>query len=550
MVWIGYAEHDEAKSVRPVAFSGFEGGYLETLNLTWADTERGRGPTGTAIRTGKIAACRNMLTDPAFEPWREEAIKRGYASSIVFPLRRDSGVFGAITAYSEEADPFSESEVRFLGKLADNVAYGINVLRIRAAQKQAEEALKESLRRFELLTVTAGELLQSTEPQTVVESVCHKIMKYLDCHAFFNFLVDEQVGRLHLNACAGIPAEEAAKIEWLDFGTAICGCAARDGRRIVAEHIPTTPDERTELVKSFGVKAYCCHPLLGPGGNVIGTLSFGTCGRETFSEEDLSLMKAVTDQVAVAMIRMKDEAEVLRLSEDMAARNVALEGVNKELEAFIYSVSHDLRAPIRSMSGFAKFLVEDYADTLDDQGKDYLKRIDEGAAKMTRIINDLLYLSRINRQEINRMQIDLSRLASSVVSELRAADPGRVVEVTIRNGVIASADRQLMEVVFSNLLGNAWKFTAKTGNARIEFGALEQEGKMVYYVSDNGAGFDPKYKEKMFQPFQRLHSDQEFEGMGIGLAIVERVIHRHCGRVWAEGQTERGAKIYFTLGEV
>jgi light-regulated signal transduction histidine kinase (bacteriophytochrome) len=247
---------------------------------------------------------------------------------------------------------------------------------------------------------------------------------------------------------------------------------------------------------------------------------------------------------------MKDEAEVLRLSEDMAARNVALEGVNKELEAFIYSVSHDLRAPIRSMSGFAKFLVEDYADTLDDQGKDYLKRIDEGAAKMTRIINDLLYLSRINRQEINRMQIDLSRLASSVVSELRAADPGRVVEVTISNGVIASADRQLMEVVFSNLLGNAWKFTAKTGNARIEFGALEQEGKMVYYVSDNGAGFDPKYKEKMFQPFQRLHSDQEFEGMGIGLAIVERVIHRHCGRVWAEGQTERGAKIYFTLGEV
>jgi signal transduction histidine kinase len=372
-------------------------------------------------------------------------------------------------------------------------------------------------------------------------------MEYLDCHAFFNFLVDEPAGKLHLNACAGIPKEEARRIEWLDYGVAVCGCAARDGQRIVAEHIPTTPDERTSFVKSYGIKAYCCHPLLGPGGKVIGTLSFGTCSREIFGENDLSLMKAVTDQVAAAMIRMRNEADVLKLSEDMAARNVELERGNREMEAFIYSISHDLRAPLRSMAGFARFLTEDFGESLDDQGKDYLKRISDGSSKMSQLIDDLLRLSRISRQDVDKIKVDLTRLAASVVSELRSADPGRHVGILIQEGLSAFADPRLTEIVLSNLLGNAWKFTSKTEQPRIEFGAVEQDGKIVYYVNDNGSGFDPKYKEKMFLPFQRLHSEKEFEGTGIGLTIVERIIHRHGGKVWADGEAGKGATVYFTL---
>ncbi len=549
MTWIGLAEHDEAKSVRPVAYSGFEEGYLETLKLTWADSERGRGPTGTAIRTGKISTCRNMLTDPAFTPWRQEAIKRGYASSIVFPLRIDGDVFGAITIYSKEPDPFSEGEVKFLAELSDNLSYGVKVMRIRVAQQQADEALRQSLSRFELLSATAGELLLTTDPQKVVESVCRKVMEYLDCHAFFNFLVDEQAGKLHLNAYAGIPEEETRRIEWLDFGVAVCGCAARDAERIIAEHIPTTPDERTQLIRSFGIKAYCCHPLLGPGGKVIGTLSFGTCSRQTFSEEDISLMKAVTDQVTVAMIRMRNEADVLKLGEDMAARNVELESVNKELESFIYSISHDLRAPLRTMGGFARMMVEDYTDRLDEKGRDYLGRIRNGSEKMTRLIDDLLNLAKISRQELNRMKIDLSKLSSSVVSELQEADPARNVEVLIAEGLTAFADRRLIEIVLSNLIGNAWKFTSHTENARIEFGVTNEDGKKVFFIKDNGAGFNPQYIDKMFWPFQRLHSDKEFPGTGIGLTIVERIIHRHGGKVWAEGEVGKGATIFFTLDQ-
>jgi light-regulated signal transduction histidine kinase (bacteriophytochrome) len=233
----------------------------------------------------------------------------------------------------------------------------------------------------------------------------------------------------------------------------------------------------------------------------------------------------------------------------MAARNVELERANREMEAFTYSISHDLRAPLRSMAGFAGILIQDYAEGLDKQVKDYLGRILRGSEKMTRLIDDLLRLSEISRRQMEKTEVDLSAIASSVISDMREADPERRVIIRIEEGLSAFADRSLMEIVLSNLLGNAWKFTSRTENARIEFGSIQREGKNMYYVRDNGAGFDPQYMKKMFLPFQRLHSEQEFEGTGIGLTIIERIIHRHGGRVWAEGEKGKGATIYFTLGQ-
>ena len=245
--------------------------------------------------------------------------------------------------------------------------------------------------------------------------------------------------------------------------------------------------------------------------------------------------------------RKKAEQVVLKLSEDMAARNLDLESVNKEMESFIYSVSHDLRAPIRTMSGFAKFVMEGYADKLDDEGKNYLFRIQSSSEKMARLIEDLLKLSRINRQEIVRIETDLSNKASTIIMEFQETNLGRNVEVIIQPSLKDSMDPVLDRVVLLNLLGNAWKFTSKTENANIEFGATKRDEKVAYFVKDNGAGFDPTYSEKMFLPFHRLHSEQEFEGTGIGLAIVERIIHRHGGKIWAEGDVNKGATFYFTL---
>jgi two-component system CheB/CheR fusion protein len=241
------------------------------------------------------------------------------------------------------------------------------------------------------------------------------------------------------------------------------------------------------------------------------------------------------------------EEEIIRLDSAMASQNSELQLANRELEAFIYSISHDLRAPLRTMAGFAQFLLEDNSDKLDSFGKDYLSRIIRGATKMTRLIDELLSLSKISRQEIKRNDIDMSAMARSVVAGLFESSPKRIVDVSIQDGLKASADQTLMEIVLSNLLGNAWKFTSKEESARIEFGAGNSEGGTVFYVKDNGAGFDPVFKDEMFRPFHRLHSEADFEGSGIGLTIVERIINRHGGRVWVEGEIHKGVTVYFTV---
>ena len=245
--------------------------------------------------------------------------------------------------------------------------------------------------------------------------------------------------------------------------------------------------------------------------------------------------------------RKKAEEEIKRLNEDLLARNEQLEYANKELEAFIYSVSHDLRAPLRHISGFTNLVMKNIADKIDDKGKRYLSHIYIGAEKMSRLIDDLLNLSRFSRKEIRRRELNLSEMAASIITELREADPSRNVEVDIKEGLIVFADQGLIEVLLQNLIENAWKFTAKTEHARIEFSAIEQDGKIFYYVRDNGAGFDQQYAGKMFWPFHRLHPESAFNGTGIGLAIVDRIIRSHGGKVWAEGTERKGATIYFSL---
>jgi PAS domain S-box-containing protein len=224
-----------------------------------------------------------------------------------------------------------------------------------------------------------------------------------------------------------------------------------------------------------------------------------------------------------------------------------LEQANKELEAFSYSVSHDLRAPLRSMDGFSQALLEDYGNKLDDQGKDYIRRVRAASQRMSQLIDDLLNLSRITRAEMHYEKVNLTALAKAIAAELQETEPERQVEFIIGKDISARGDSHLLRAVLENLLANAWKFTSKHPRARIEFGAIQVEGRSVCFVRDDGAGFDMAYVGKLFLPFQRLHGPTEFEGTGIGLATVQRIIHRHGGVVWAEGELEKGATFYFTL---
>ena len=224
-----------------------------------------------------------------------------------------------------------------------------------------------------------------------------------------------------------------------------------------------------------------------------------------------------------------------------------LVSVNQELEAFSSSVSHDLRAPLRSIDGFSQALLENCGANLGEQGREHLRRIRANSQRMAQLIDDLLNLSRMTRCDIQREPIDLSALTHAIVLELRETAPTRPVDVVIAPGLIATGDARLLRVVLENLIGNAWKFTRKCSRARIEFGVISANGTPAYFVRDDGAGFDMAYAGKLFGAFQRLHDATEFEGTGIGLATIQRVVRKHGGRVWAESGVNQGATFYFTL---
>lgn len=245
----------------------------------------------------------------------------------------------------------------------------------------------------------------------------------------------------------------------------------------------------------------------------------------------------------------KDITERKRNEKDLLAAKLAAEASARELEAFSYSVAHDLRAPLRAVDGFSQILLEQYSGRLDEAGRDYLRRVRAGSGKMSRLIDDLLDLSRITRGALRLATVDLSALALEIGSELRRADPTRTVDFVVAPGLTAMGDAGLLRVALANLLGNSWKYTGKHPRARVEFGAERRGERTVYFVRDDGAGFDMTYVSRLFQPFTRLHGAAEFEGTGIGLALVERVITRHGGKVWGEGEVDRGAVFYFTLWE-
>ncbi|MBU6270565.1 MAG: hypothetical protein KGQ67_04615 [Betaproteobacteria bacterium] len=285
---------------------------------------------------------------------------------------------------------------------------------------------------------------------------------------------------------------------------------------------------------------------------------YGQTRRVSMRVDPVPPLEGLRQQAALAVDDLQDETEQLRERADAAhrllveqsARLQELEAVSRELESFSYTVSHDLRAPLRSVEGFSRILLEDFSARLDRVGLEHLNRILSAASRMDQMIDALLGLARVSAQPLVPGPVDLTLMAQQIIDELRSQEPQRQVEVSIARGITASGDRTLLRILLENLLGNAWKYTSRTEAAQVEFDCRREDDTLVYRVSDNGAGFDMRYADRLFGAFQRLHGANEFAGTGVGLATAARIVQRHRGRIWAESAPGEGARLHFTLNEL
>jgi signal transduction histidine kinase len=308
-----------------------------------------------------------------------------------------------------------------------------------------------------------------------------------------------------------------------------------------------------DILRRTGVQSYIGVPLFATGGDLLG-ITF-LMDRQSIADDlfIVDILQLFADRIVAEIERLQAEPELLRrlrqLEHELHSSRGDLHITRKELEAFTYAASHDLRGPLRAIDGFSESLVVDYGDRLDDVARDYLQRIRNNARQMDQLINALLILSRITRHELQMSIVDLSQLCLRILGRLQQQDPERRATVRVQPDIKAYADPELLAVALEHLLANAWKFTRNLAEANIEFSSEQRRGETVYRLQDNGAGLDMAYANRLFEIFQRLHGQQAFEGVGAGLAIVKRIIDRHGGEVWAHGEIGSGAGFFFTLPE-
>jgi len=429
----------------------------------------------------------------------------------------------------------------------------------------AESRIRRLTTLYSALSRANEAIARSTDLTTVLQTVCDIVVRHTGITTAMVSLLDPSGTTLTDVAFSGEFADVFSRTP-LTVGASADGTESpgslvvRTNRRHVSadRHADTSVWQIAQPDARAALRSSAVYPLLR-GGRAVGV--FAVYAREPafFDSELTDLIDILSGDLSYALEAFasrehrelaENELRALNatLEERVAERTRSLEAANRELEAFSYSVSHDLRAPLRGVSGFSQLLHEGYAQQLDDTGRAYLDRVKAAAAKMARLIDDLLNLSRIARQSIHREPVDVSALATELVQELRDADRSRQVEASIEPGLTVHADAGLTRILLANLLDNAWKFTSQTPDARIEVASATLEGRAGFVVRDNGAGFDTAFADKLFAPFQRLHGEAEFPGTGIGLAIVQRIVHQHDGEVRVEASVGGGAAFTFTLG--
>jgi two-component system sensor histidine kinase/response regulator len=421
----------------------------------------------------------------------------------------------------------------------DEITHFIAVKEDISRRKAAEERLR-------LFSDIISRLLASDQPQEIIESLCREVMEHLDCDVFFNFLIDEKENCLRLNACAGVPDDRLAHVQRLDIGTAVCGCVAREGRRIAAENIQSSTDPRTGLVRSLGIEAYACHPLVAQG-QVVGTLSFGSKTKTAFDEDELALMRAVADHVAIAMQR-------IRLLQTLELHTQAAEAANRAKSQFLASMSHELRTPMNAILGMTELAL---TEQIPPSVRDYLQTAKESADLLLELLNEVLDFSRIEagRFELDSIPFNVRYAVEQVVKtlSLQAFEKGLELVYELPDDLpdFVSGDPLRLRQVLTNLVGNAIKFTHK-GEIVVRAQIEEIAGgsaTLRFSVADTGIGIAPEDIERIFAPFTQAETviSRRYSGSGLGLTISQRLVNLMGGRMWVESRPGLGSIFYFTI---
>ncbi|MDA8093346.1 MAG: PAS domain-containing protein [Betaproteobacteria bacterium] len=419
-------------------------------------------------------------------------------------------------------------------------------------REHLEEAVRARTRELEMLRETSDAVVSELDLGKLLRLVAEKARRLIAADTILVPILNERRDSYQYVAADGAHAGEIMGT-CFSIQTGMCGWVLRHGKALLyGADSPWIPDDGEPTPWEQGHPSALLVPLFSKGAIVGGLGGLGKQGGGSFLHRDLELLTVFANQVSVAVenasLFEELKGTVADLEQRVQERTADLEASNKELEAFAYSVSHDLRAPLRSIDGFGLALLEDYGDALAGEGKVYLDRLRANTQRMGELIDALLELSRITRTELSCEPVDLSRLASDIAGELSKTAGAPPVDFVAEQGLSCQGDPRLLRIAFENLLANAWKFTAKVAHPRVEFGHCESDGTPAYYVRDNGAGFDMAYAGKLFDAFQRLHSASDFPGTGIGLATVKRIVARHHGRVWAHAGPGAGATFYFTIG--
>jgi len=469
--------------------------------------------------------------------------------------------------------------VLFSSLAVSGILFGITLAGLRAwaidvaKLNRTQEALAKHAERLRILHEIDRALIAEEATEAIAGAVLRPLRELLGVPRAIVNLFDLAAGEVEWLAAAG--RRRIRLGPGVRYSIQLMGdvkALQRGEPQLIDVHsLPPSPE--VDALLASGVHVYMVVPMIA-GGELIGALSFGGAPGP-FPAEQVDIAREAAMQLAIAIAQARLHERVKRQAEDLDLRvrertqelsmahtalqktnaelvqlTSALQAANRELETFSYSVSHDLRTPLRSINGFSQVLLEDAGTRLDAQDKEHLLRICGAAQRMGQLIDALLALARITRAELQREDVDLSALIKAIMADLQRQEPSRRVTCVIGEGLRACGDPRLLRVALENLLGNAWKFTAKCPRARIDVGRLGQsDGTLALFVRDNGVGFDMAYCDKLFGAFQRLHRQSEFPGTGIGLATVQRIVHRHGGRIWAEGAVDQGATFYFTLGQ-